>query len=309
MAELSMTELFQRLASKTATQAERDLYMQKYASEEERKLDKTYFEFTPEEQLDYDIAEENAKSAESNEYYNNDGTGYNCPICKNKGYIVVKQPNGSGKAYRDCRCLNIRKTLRQVKNSGLGDIFKKCTLNTFDCKHQWQGLLKDKALEFLQSSSNCFFVGGSSGAGKSHICTAITGQFLKQGKTVNYKKWLDIVDELNNTRFRQVERYEEALRNISECEVLYIDDFLKGDNAVKPSSADIKLAYRIIDARYTMSRADKNKRYVTIISSEWTLGNIDGFDEATSGRIIELAQGFIIHLEGRDKNYRKFSCM
>ena len=299
MEDIIFLPLFERLARGTATKEDRDLYMKKYATAMEHGLNKTYFEFNEEEELDFRIAEENSKEGN---LHQTDGTGYNCRLCKNKGYIAIKQHGVY--AERDCKCLNIRGTIMQVKWSGLGDIFKKCTFDTFECQYQWQVLLKDKALEFIESMSNCFFVGGCSGAGKSHICTAIVGKLLKQGKDIHYVQWLDIVDDLNNTRYRQVEKYDEIFSRIKNADVLYIDDFLKGDNSVKPSPADIKLAYRIINARYVKSRAETRKRYITIISSEWALNQIIGFDEATGGRIKEIAKGFAMHIDGINKNQR-----
>lgn len=293
--------LFQRLARGTATEEDRALYMDKYATAMERKLNKTYFEFNAKEALDFLIEQENSREGD---LHITDGTRYNCRKCKNKGYIAVNQ-NGIY-VERDCQCMNIRRTISQVKWSGLGDIFKRCTFDTFDCQYQWQGLLKDKALEFIKSTSNCFYVGGSSGAGKSHICTAIVEHFLKQGKDIHYIQWLDLVDDLNNTRYRQVEKYDEILSRIKNAEVLYMDDFLKGDNTVKPSAADIKLAYRIINSRYVKSRAEMHKQFITIISSEWVLSKIKEFDTATAGRIIEMSQGFVVRIEGADKNCRNF---
>lgn len=294
--------IFRKLAQGQATPEEREFYMRTYADETEKRLNKTCFEFTAEEEMDWRIMSANAQEGD---LHKTDGTGYFCRECKNKGYIAVKCEGLY--AERDCKCMNIRKALNQVKWSGLGDIFGKCTFKSFTCTQQWQALMKDKAIEFLTSDSTCFFVGGKSGAGKSHICTAIVGQLLKRGLSLNYMQWLDVVDDLNNTRYRQVERYEEIMNDLKNVEVLYIDDFLKGDNTVKPSSADIKLAYRIINARYVKSRADTTKRYITVISSEWLLSQIDGFDTATAGRIKEMAQNFVIRLEGADKNQRRFA--
>lgn len=300
MNEYSYLPLFQRLARGRGTAEDRLEYMQKYADGYERRLNKTYFEFTDDEELAYKILQANQEEGDINE---TDGTGYDCRDCRNKGYIAVAQ-NGLY-AERACKCMNIRKALNQVKWSGLGDIFRSRTFRTFECRYQWQGLIKDKALEFLTSGANCFFIGGNSGAGKSHICTAIVERFLRQGKEVNYVQWLDLVDDLGNAKYRQVERYDAIIDGIKNAEVLYIDDFLKGDNAVKPSSADIKLAYRIINARYVKSKAERGRRLITVISSEWTLGRIELFDTATGGRIGELARGFVVRLDGSDKNQRK----
>lgn len=292
--------LFKRMAQHTATQPEQNHYMRMYVGAMEKQLGKPYFEFTDEEELDYKIAEENSKEGNLDL---TDGTGYYCAECKNRGYFAVKYEGQY--AERDCKCVKIRQAINQVKLSGLGDVFNKCTFETFDCKQTWQGLVKDKALEFLKSSANCFYIGGVTGSGKSHICTAIVDHFLKQGKSIKYMQWLDGIDELNNLRFRQVDKYDALLNEIKNTDVLYIDDFLKGDNAVKPSAADIKFAYRIINSRYVVSRSASHKRYITVISSEWALSQIISFDGATGGRISELAlRDFVLRIDGTDKNQR-----
>lgn len=292
--------LFKRMAQHTATQPEQNHYMGNYAGDMEHKLHKSYFDFTADEDIDFHIAEINKQSGD---LHRTDGTGYYCSECNNRGYFGVKYQGQY--AERDCKCVKIRQAINQVKLSGLGDVFNKCTFNTFDCKQTWQGLVKDKALEFLKSRANCFYIGGVTGSGKSHICTAIVDHFLKQGKSIKYMQWLDGIDELNNLRFRQVEKYDAILNEYKNADVLYIDDFLKGDNAVKPSTADIKFAYRIINSRYVVSRSARQKRYITVISSEWALSQINSFDGATGGRISELAlKDFILRIEGADKNQR-----
>ena len=292
--------LFKNMAQHTATPSEKDHYMGKYAGNMEHKLHKPYFDFNDDEALDYHIAEVNKQSGD---LHRTDGTGYYCAECKNRGYFGVKYQGAY--AEKDCKCIKIRQIIKQVKLSGLGDVFNKCTFDSFDCKQQWQGLVKDKALEFLKSKANCFYIGGTTGSGKSHICTAIVDSFLKQGKNIKYMQWLDALDELNNLRFRQVEKYEAILNEIRNVDVLYIDDFLKGDNAVKPSSTDIRFAYRVINSRYVVSRSASQKRYITVISSEWPLSQINSFDGATGGRISELAlKDFVLRIDGADKNQR-----
>lgn len=302
-----LLDRYRRMAEGKADAQEIGMYMRNEASLFERARGKSIFDFTQDESLDFQIAQENQKEGN---LHKTDGTGYCCPACKNRGYFATKIKDYDEWVYaeRECKCIQIRQTMLRVKFSGLGDIFNKCTLDTFNCKYEWQALVKDKAIQFLNSTVSCFYIGGASGSGKSHICTAIVGEMLKRSKRVNYLQWLDLVDDLNNTRFRQVDRYEKIMSDIKNADVLYIDDFLKGDNTVKPSSADIKLAYRIINARYVSSRTISGKRLVTVLSSEWNLEHVDGFDKATSGRINEMARGFVIRLDGDEKNQRKFIC-
>ena len=51
--------------------------------------------------------------------------GYDCPICKNKGYIE-KIVNDS-EVLAKCKCLKIRDTLRRIKDSGLEELLRCCT--------------------------------------------------------------------------------------------------------------------------------------------------------------------------------------
>ena len=49
--------------------------------------------------------------------------------------------------------------------------------------------MKQCALDFLSERQAWFFVGGQSGCGKTHICTALVGGFIKLGFSVRYLVW------------------------------------------------------------------------------------------------------------------------
>ncbi len=88
------------------------------------------------------------------------------------------------------------------------------------------------------------------------------------------------------------------MKSLKEVDVLYIDDFFKPIGGNRPSDADIRLAYEIINARY-------NRRKITIISSERHISEIAEIDEAIGGRIYEYAKGYTVNI-ARDtaRNYR-----
>lgn len=70
------------------------------------------------------------------------------------------------------------------------------------------------------------------------------------------------------------------MKEVSNCEILYIDDFLKiKDSKLLDRNYDI--AFEIINNRY-------NSRKITIISSEKMLGDVERNDIALSGRIAEM---------------------
>jgi DNA replication protein DnaC len=92
---------------------------------------------------------------------------------------------------------------------------------------------------------------------------------------------------------------------LKAVQVLYIDDLFKpvyDDRGVRrqPSPGDISLAFEIINSRYIAGPSG-----VTIISSEWTMDELQRIDPATAGRIFQKAQDYCISITpGKGRNYR-----
>lgn len=236
----------------------------------------------------------------------NEQDGYDCPICKNKGQksSVVKTKrtiNGEPEyieVVTDCLCKAVRASLRRMQKSGLANVLEKYTFASYEAAEPWQIALKDKAQRFTNNGGSVFFVGGQSGSGKTHICTAITGALLRKGKAAYYMLWQDEAVKLKSCVTE--DDYQKHMARLKNIDVLYIDDFLKpvGDNP-KPSAADIRIAYELINYRYSTGGG------VTIISSERYAQEILEIDEATGGRLIEYAGEFITNIKrDRARNYR-----
>ena len=230
--------------------------------------------------------------------------GYNCPICKNKGNIArVEMVNDwPTKIYRDCKCMAMRYTIARMKRSGLQNIITDCTFDKYEELDPWHTSVKKRAMDYAGNPSGWFFIGGQSGAGKSHLCTAICRSFLLRGERVQYMMWVDdaailkgIVNE-GSEYTQQVERFKKA-------PILYIDDLFKvqndnGQNRGKPTSADVRLAFEIINYRVV-------SKLPTIISSEFTLAELVDIDQAVAGRIAEMAESNAISITPDiKKNYR-----
>lgn len=229
--------------------------------------------------------------------------GYECPICKNKGIIYkVEEYRGSYKeVVGDCKCKPIRNSIMRMKRSGLEDVIKKYAFDKFEVTEPWQEAVKNQAMEFAKNPNRWFFIGGQSGCGKTHICTAICRSLLLDGNEVYYMKWRDDISKLKAMAMDAEER-EKALDKIKNTKVLYIDDLFKtGQNpdgtAPRPTSADINLAFEIINHRYC------KKDLITIFSSEMEMSDLIDIDEATGGRICEKAVTLSI-AKDRSRNYR-----
>jgi hypothetical protein len=57
--------------------------------------------------------------------------GYECSVCKNKGFIASISSEGE-EVMRNCKCQTIRATLQRAKRSGLGDILKEFTFKKYN---------------------------------------------------------------------------------------------------------------------------------------------------------------------------------
>ena len=237
----------------------------------------------------------------------NESDGYSCKLCNNNGYIFhpVEQFGSYRSVAAPCKCMKIRQTLRKLAASGLGGIIQKYTFDSYEDKEEWQVKIKNKAYKFLENQTNWFYIGGQSGSGKTHICTAMCGRLLKQHKSVSYMLWVNDVKQLKST-VMDSEEHEKLLDKYKNVDVLYIDDFFKQGKdkygtVPQPTSAEIALAYDILNYRYL------NKKYITIISSERTLSDILNIDEATGGRIYERCNfgEYILNIKSdRSYNYR-----
>ena len=230
--------------------------------------------------------------------------GYNCKVCKNKGFIAKLVDNGNGTyshCFADCKCVEIRNSIMRMKRSGLKDIIKDYTFEKFDDSEPWQKAIKKAAIEYAENPEGWFMLCGQSGAGKTHLCTAICREFLLAGKRVRYMLWRDDIVKIKGA-VTDSEEYSKLIDEFKRVDVLYIDDLFKTGKAVdnsfqKPTGADINVAFEIINFRYN------NPELLTIISSELTEDELIDIDEAIGGRIYERAKAFTIG-KSRDRNYR-----
>jgi DNA replication protein DnaC len=230
--------------------------------------------------------------------------GYECPLCSNKGIYYVVREDDNGHPYvtgTECSCYPIRHTLLQMKRSGLKDVLKEKTFEKFEAGDKWQAAIKEAAERYAKDPKGWFFIGGQSGCGKTHLCTAICGKFLLEGKRVSYMLWRDEIVKIKAAVTDSVE-YAKQIDTFKKAEVLYIDDLFKAGKAdgysmQRPTAADINVAFEILNYRYN------DPESITIVSSELTAAELIDIDEATGGRLFERAQPISIGKD-RKKNYR-----
>lgn len=220
-----------------------------------------------------------------------------CPECKNRGYFQTLDADDN-KVMKECRCMAVRRYIKAMNTAGLGSLYQKCTFDRYEAKESWQKTCKDTAMRYSQTDGDdWFYFAGSSGSGKTHLCTAICGELAKRGREIKYLQWARLYEQLVQTRFKEYEQGE-IFRCIEDVDVLYLDDFLKTPRNVQPKDDVLSYALEIVDARY---KAEKK----TIFSSEFQISQIITFDQALGGRIFEMAKDFQISTGNDSKrNYR-----
>lgn len=221
---------------------------------------------------------------------------YKCAKCKDLGVIISADKDGYRYA-TECECLKAKKSIQRLERSGLSNLLNKYTFDRYMTEYAFQKDLFNKANKYINEKANKWFVAlGESGSGKSHICTAICGEFLKQGKEVRFMSWLTDSIKLKQN-INNYEIYEPMIRDYKTCEILYIDDLFKSENTTPPTPADIKLAMEIFNYRY-------NNNLKTIVSGERTINQLMEYDISIAGRLVESAEEYLTQINGREKNYR-----
>lgn len=222
-------------------------------------------------------------------------TGYDCKECLNRGGFERVDDNGY-KFFEPCKCMKIRKSLKRIEKSGLSDLLKAYKFDNYKVEYNWQVYAIRTAKEYAINHSGWFYISGTPGTGKTHLCTAICGKLLNDCIPVRYLIWRDFAPKATSL-VMDTEKYQDLLEPLKHIKVLYIDDFLKTIRGKNPTDGEVKLAYELINSRYY------NRNIITIISSELSIKDIIGIDGALGSRIYQRAKEHYLEL-GKRENWR-----
>ena len=240
------------------------------------------------------FADEYAEALKIREYNLKSGnlTGYDCPICQNKGHLLDISPDGN-EIMRLCSCRSKRSIIQKANQSNLGDLLKK-RFSNFQAEEEWQKSILKTAKGFVTDGGKGWLAMlGQTGCGKTHLCSAVANQLLGNGRQVLYMLWTTEIRQLK--RMATDPQYDRIFDQFRTAEVLYIDDLFKG----KVTDADVQACYDLLNFRYN------DARLTTILSSELSLKEIGQIDGAIAGRIRERCAQYIIEvLPDENKNWR-----
>lgn len=246
--------------------------------------------------LNPSVAEESPECAAARRaaMYNSqpgDLEGPDCPECLNRGNIAVVQ--GIYVVFRQCGCMGVRRSLKAIEKSGLKDSLAFYDFENFHTPELWQKEARAAAEDFAKNKMGWFLMAGAVGCGKTHLCTAICKKLLEEGVPVRYMRWRD--DSVRLKASVNEPDYQGMIAPWKKAKALYIDDLFKGGGV---TAGDINLAFEILNARYL------SKELITIISTEKTVEDLLGVDEAIGSRIYERSKGHYVKVAGKGKNWR-----
>lgn len=231
-------------------------------------------------------------------------------VNKSRGYaiydeIVVKNEKGELeyknviKQRCDCVLKRIaRETfVNRIKESGLQTQLETKTFKTFKVSNEKQKAILDKCIAFSNKPTNMLAMLGQTGAGKTHLGTAIVGNLVYKGYSASYVEWQN---EMNIARDDYYKVKQSKMDEWKSVDVLYIDDLFKNkDNDTNLiASSEFNIAWDILDHRL-------KRNMITILSSEFTIEEIIELDEGTGGRINEMAGEYLLPIDkDPSMNYR-----
>jgi DNA replication protein DnaC len=205
---------------------------------------------------------------------------YECELCKDTEFIFVDT-----NTVKPCTCVAAKKYKKLYDKSGITDVFRSKTFDNYstDRKPEIIKAAKNIAVKFVTNyNGESIAMLGQVGAGKTHLCVAISGALMEKSIGVLYMQYRDAITKIKQNVMDD-EVYQKELIQYKTAPVLYIDDLYKGNI----TGSDHNIMFEIINHRYL-------NNLPIIVSSEYGVKELIGFDQAIGSRILEMCKGFII---------------
>lgn len=184
---------------------------------------------------------------------------YSCRLCSDTGYVDTKM----------CSCLRDALIRENFRASGMGDLLDRQSFENFDLeRYKKDGediyrrvrmnytAAKAFAENFREKRGNLFLV-GTTGAGKTHLTTAIARAVLDRGFDVIYDTAQNIMAAFEHDRFRSGYQATESLaEKYMECTLLILDDL----GTEFTNAFTVSCLYNLLNER-------QNKGLSTVIST------------------------------------------
>ncbi len=149
---------------------------------------------------------------------------FECSLCNDTGFMGINM----------CSCLKKVVSLGAFSDSGIGELVKKQSFETFSfkyytdddlryAKHNYE-TLKSFAENFTRKDGRSFIMMGNTGLGKTHLSTSVAKVVIERGFNVVYDTVNEIMSDFEGQRFRGTVSDDEIRKRYYESDLLIIDD-------------------------------------------------------------------------------------
>jgi DNA replication protein DnaC len=184
--------------------------------------------------------------------------------------------------------------MKRIRNSGLETLLNRYTFESFQTDMPLQKKMKRTALEFLDRLRRQMVLRRRAvrGGENPYLYGHMQRELLRRGKSVRYMLWSDESVRIKAAIHDEFE-YAKLIDPLKRVSVLYIDDLFKpvqddtGERR-QPNPGDIRLAFELLNFRYI------HPDLITIISSEWTMDELQDIDPAIGGRVYQRSKDYCL---------------
>lgn len=222
-----------------------------------------------------------------------------CEKCGGRGWILYKK---DGVDYaRPCECQEVMKAKSRLDASGISEEFHKKGFKNFNDRNmETLRNARNTAISYCKNfpeikntNRNSIIFMGQVGSGKTHLSMAICNNLMDFHKVgVIYMPYREEITKIKQSVKDEL-NYSRAINKFKTCQVLMIDDLLKG----KSTEADVNILFEIINYRYL-------NMLPVIVSTEKTKDELLDFDEGVMSRVLEMTKDYQIEIIGEQYNYR-----
>lgn len=232
---------------------------------------------------------------------------FKCDICKDTEFINGETVTEGGYKYsyvKPCSCVEGKRYLKILEQSGISEAFRQKTLESFKPKNQKQATALKIATEYIkdfdsirnEKNNGAAFL-GQVGSGKTHLTIGIANALLKNGIGVLYMQYREVLTHLKQVK-NDEEAYQREINKYKYAPALLMDDLYKGlTRAGKPNESELDIIFEIVNHRYL-------KGLPILLSSEYFIDDLIEIDEAIGSRLKEMCNCRTVEFLGKALNHR-----
>ncbi len=215
---------------------------------------------------------------------------YECALCNDTGYVGGKM----------CRCLREALVLARIENSGLGQLVKTQSFDSFSFEH-YSGAelsavrrsvdaLKKFAAEFSGNGNASWLLMGATGLGKTHLSSSVAMEIIRRGFDVVYMSAGTFFSVFEKQRFGGGNVGDGSDDQFRDTDLLIIDDL----GTETSNQFTLSCLYNVINSRMINGKS-------TIINTNLTQAEIR---QKYTDRIASRLFGEYIPLMFTGKDFR-----